>query len=445
MNHHFTPCLAVFLVSMSLLAAPAVAQTPAPTGAQAASSTAAAPAKETAAPATKAAGTFDPTIETRKYLDRLKGEARSRSDSYFEGKTWMTLWETLYGLAVAWLLLSKRLSARLRERAERFSSRPNVQTAFYALLYVPLVALLTLPWAVYSGFWREHQYGLSNLSFAGWIADWGKELLVEIVLALIAFTGLYAILRRAPRTWWAWGTIAGAVFLTLMVMVSPVFISPLFNTYQPLPDGALRNDILSMARANGIPADNVYWFDASKQTKRISANVSGMFGTTRISLNDNLLNRTSPAEIKAVMGHEMGHYVLNHGPKHVVSFALILLGGLLFIRFGWSWAHARFGQRFGVRGIEDPAGLPLLGALFSVYMLFAMPALNTVIRTAEVEADIFGLNAAREPEGFAEAIYKLSEYRKMEPGTIEEVLFFDHPSGYNRIYSAMRWRAENPR
>jgi STE24 endopeptidase len=163
-----------------------------------------------------------------------------------------------------------------------------------------------------------------------------------------------------------------------------------------------------MARANGIPAENVYYFDASKQTKRVSANVSGMFGTTRISLNDNLLNRTTPAEIRAVMAHEMGHYVLNHGIKHTVAFSLVLLGGLLFIKFSWTWAAARFGSRFGVRSISDPAGFPLLAALFSVYIFLATPVHKTIIRTAEIEADLFAQRRAR--TGWLLTIFKLAEY-----------------------------------
>lgn len=126
-----------------------------------------------------------------------------------------------------------------------------------------------------------------------------------------------------------------------------------------------------------------------------------------------------------------------------MSFTLILLGGLLFIKYTWDWAAARFGARFGVRGIADPAGLPLLAALFSVYLFIATPAYKTIIRTAETEADLFGLNAAREPDGFAEAIFKLSEYRKLQPGAIEQFIFYDHPSGYDRIYASMRWKAEN--
>lgn len=397
----------------------------------------------TPATAVAAVGKFDPVAATQAFMNRLQGDARAKSDSYAEGGYWLLLWNLLYGLVVAWFLLSSRISSRIREFAERRTHRKNLQSLVYVLAYVPLVTLLVFPLAFYEGFYREHQYGLSNLSFLSWLGEAGLNLLVEMVLMAVAVTVLYAILRRLPETWWAWGSVAGGFFIIALIMVGPVFISPLFNTYKPLPDGPIRDDILSMARANGIPAENVYYFDASKQTKRVSANVSGMFGTIRISLNDNLLNRTTPAEIRAVMAHEMGHYVLNHGLKHAVSYTLVLLGGLLFIKFSWGWAALRFGSRFGVRGITDPAGLPLLAALFSIYTFLATPVYYTIVRTAETEADIFGLNASREPDGFAEAIFKLAEYRKLEPGPIEEFLLFHHPSGYNRIFAAMRWKAEN--
>ena len=385
----------------------------------------------------------DALAATRAFMNRLQGEARAKSDAYMEGGYWLLLWDLLYGLVVAWLLLSQRISARIRDFAERGTHRKNLQALIYVLAYIPLTTLLSFPIMYYEGFYREHQYGLSNLSFMSWLGEAGIELGVNMVLLGIALTGLYAILRRLPHSWWAWGTVAGAGFIMFVFMISPVFIAPLFNTYKPLAEGPIRDQILSMARANGIPADNVYFFDASKQTKRVSANVSGMFGTTRISLNDNLLNRTSPPEIRAVMAHEMGHYVLNHGIKHMVSFSLILLGGLLFLKYSWDWAAARFGGRFGVRNIADPAGLPLLAAIFSVYMFLVTPLFNTIIRSAETEADLFGLNASREPDGFAEAIFKLAEYRKLEPGAAEEFIFFNHPSGYNRIFAAMRWKAEN--
>ena len=167
------------------------------------------------------------------------------------------------------------------------------------------------------------------------------------------------------------------------------------------------------------------------------------FGTTRITLNDNLLNRSSLASIEAVMGHEMGHYVLNHVYKMLVFMSVLVV--LIMSALRWSLDHllARFGARWGISGPGDLAVLPLAVALISACSLVATPITNTLVRTQEIEADVFGLNAAREPDGFAEAALQLSEYRKMEPSPIEEFIFFDHPSGATRIRTAMRWKAEN--
>jgi STE24 endopeptidase len=203
----------------------------------------------------------------------------------------------------------------------------------------------------------------------------------------------------------------------------------------------VREEILTLARANGVPSSHVYEFDASRQSKRISANVSGLLGTTRISMNDNLLNRSSPAEIEAVLGHEMGHYVLNHVAILITWFGLVILVAFLFLNWGFRGLVDIFGGNWDVRAIDDPAGLPVLSALLSIFMLVATPLTNTITRTTEAQADIFGLNAARQPDGFATATLKLGEYRKLDPTTLEEFVFFDHPSGRTRIFTAMRWKA----
>jgi STE24 endopeptidase len=195
-----------------------------------------------------------------------------------------------------------------------------------------------------------------------------------------------------------------------------------------------------MAKSNGVPADNVYEFDASRQTTRVSANVAGIFGSASVRLNDNLLRRTSLPEIRAVMGHELGHYVMNHIYKMIAEFTLLLLACFLFAKWGMDRMLARHGGQLGLRGVSDVASLPLLAAMISIFMLFATPISNTLIRTQEVEADRFGLNLAREPHGEAEVDLKLTEYRKPNPGPIEEFIFFDHPSTRFRIHDAMRWR-----
>lgn len=389
------------------------------------------------------ASSFDPVAATEAYLNRLTPEQREKSDSYFEGGYWLMLWGFLYGLGVAALLLGTRISARMRDLSERLVRFRPLQVFLYWLQYLLLTTVLGFPLTLYDGYFREHKYGLSNQTFGEWMVDLLKGLGVGALLGGIAVVAVYTIFRRLPRTWWIWGTAAALVFVVLGALIAPVFIAPLFNTYTELRNPNLRGPILALARANGIPAEHVYVFDASRQTKRVSANVSGAFGTLRISLNDNLLNRVSPAGVKSVMGHEMGHYVLNHVYESMLWFALVFLLGFAFLRWGFDRAVARWGQRWGVRGIADPAGLPLLAALFSVYFFVMTPLNNTFIRTNEAEADIFGLNAAREPDGFAETSLLLGEYRKLHPGPIEEWIFFDHPSGYNRILMAMNWKKEH--
>ena len=386
---------------------------------------------------------FDVQTVTDAYMAQLSPQARANSHAYFEGGYWLILWDLLVALAVAWLLLGTRLSARMRDFAERITRLRWLQTVIYALQYILLTTLLTLPWNIYEGFVREHRYGLSNQNFAQWLGDQAKGLVIALILGTVALVIIYAVIRKAPRTWWLWGAGVSLVFVVFVATIAPVYIAPVFNTYKSLPESPLKAQILSMARANGIPATDVYWFDASRQSKRISANVSGMFGTTRISLNDNLMSRSTPAEIKAVLGHEMGHYVLNHAYKGLVFFGIIIVFGFAFVYWGFGWAERRWGARWGIRGVGDVAGLPLLAVLFAIFMFFMTPVNNTITRSMEAEADAFGLNAARQPDGFAEAAVQLSEYRKMHPGPLEEFVFFDHPSGWNRIHRAMVWKAEH--
>jgi STE24 endopeptidase len=353
------------------------------------------------------------------------------------------LWDCLWPLAVAWLLLGTRLSVRMRNFVERITRFRWLQTAIYAVQYIVLTSLLTLPWTFYEGYVREHKYGLSTQNFPQWFGDQFKGLIIGLILGTMALVIVYVVIRRANRTWRLWGSLVVIVFAVLVSTIAPVYIAPVFNTDKSLPDSALKSQILSMARANGIPATDVYEFDASKQSRRISANVSGMFGTTRISLNDNLMNRSTPAEIKGVLGHEMGHYVMNHVYKGTVFFATIIVIGFALVRWGFGWAERRWGTRWGLRGVGDVAGLPLLAAMFTLYLFLLTPVNNTITRTMESEADAFGLNAARQPDGFAEAAVRLSEYRKLHPGPIEEFIFFDHPSGWNRIHRSMVWKSEH--
>ncbi|MBS0194139.1 MAG: M48 family metallopeptidase [Proteobacteria bacterium] len=386
---------------------------------------------------------FDVDKATQAYLDLLSPAQRKLSDDYFEGGYWLQLWDFLIGAGIGVLLLVSGISVRMRELAQAISRRSWLSTAIYVLLWLLLVYLINLPWSWYESYVREHQYGLSTQSPAAWFGDGFKDLMVDAILAPPIIAMLYAWVRRLGVRWWVAASLGGFVLSLLLGMLAPVYFAPLFNDYKPLPNGPVREAVLSLARANRIPTDHVEWFDASRQTTRVSANVSGFLNTTRVNLNDNLVNKTSLPEIRAVLGHEMGHYVLNHALRLTIYFSLLLTLGFYFTHRILDWSLARWGGRLQLEGRDDPAALPLVALILSGFFFLMTPVSNSITRQAEAEADAFGLNAAREPNGFAMAAMRLSTYRKLQPGPWEEVIFYDHPSGYTRVHNSMIWLGEN--
>jgi Zn-dependent protease with chaperone function len=386
---------------------------------------------------------FDVNPAVNAYLAKMPPAQRARSDAYFEGGYWLILWDFLLTIFIMGLLLRFRWSARMRNLAERITRFRPLQTALYWIQFVIVASLLNFPLTVYEGYFREHKYGLLNQTFGPWMRDQLVGLAVGVILGAILIVPLFGLVRRLGTSWWVWGATLALLFLALVSLIAPVYIAPLFNQYKKLEDPRVKDPILSMARANGIPATDVYEFDASKQSNRVSANVSGFGNTLRISLNDNLLNRCTLPEIETTMGHEMGHYVLNHAYKGLVMIGVVIVIGFAFLHGGTNYALARWGTQWDIRGITDVAVLPLSLMVFSLYFFCMTPVTNTITRTMEYEADMYGLNAARQPDGEANVDLMLGEYRKLDPGRLEEFIFFDHPSGRTRITAAMRWKAEH--
>jgi Zn-dependent protease with chaperone function len=401
------------------------------------------PSVITVPPEAQASPNFNVVGATNAYLAQMPAEAKAKSDAYFEGGYWLILWDFLIGVVVSLLLLNLRWSAAMRNLAERITRFKPIQTFIYFVEYLVLTTILVFPMTVYEGYSREHKYGLATQTFGPWLNDQFKGLLVGLVLGGVITVILFGIVRKLPRTWWIWGAIVAVAFNAFVGLIAPVYIFPIFNKITPLNDPTVTQPILSMARANGIVAKDVYQIDASKQTTRMSANVSGMGNTMRITLNDNLLRRGSPEEIQAVMGHEMGHYVLDHVYSGTIYFGIVIVVGFALLKWGLDWSLQRWGEKWQVRGIGDTAVLPLVILLASIYFFVLTPVLNTIVRTQEHQADMFGINASRQPDGFAQAAIHLGEYRKMSPGPVEEWIFYDHPSGRRRIHDAMQWKAEN--
>ena len=382
---------------------------------------------------------FDPDEATRAWMATMGAAATARSNAYFEGGYWIQLASTVISVAICALVLALGWARGARAWLEK-----TVKIKFFvafgvAVFFTCVSSLLSLPFDFWTGFVREHDYGLSTQTVAAWAGEYGAAFAINLVLTSLIIAVLYMVVRVAKSAWWIWGAGVTVAMFAVVAVAAPVYISPLFNTYTPMADGALRTDLLHMAQASGVPADNVYVFDASRQSNRVTANVSGFLGTTRISLADNLIKRTSPEAVRAVTAHEIGHYVLGHTVSLLTMIAMFI--AVLFAALNWSFARLTRGERWGIRGLDDPAGLPLAIALLSVIGTLATPIDNNIIRYNEHQADIFGINAGRAPDGFAEASLLLSEYRKMAPTPLEEWFFYDHPSGYARIHMAMEWKA----
>ncbi len=386
---------------------------------------------------------FDVEHAVQLWLATLSAPARARSDAYFEGGLWLSLWGTVISVLICWLLLRLRLLPNVRDGMQRRGWRPWLAILACAGVFILADTLLSLPWTLYAEYVRERQYGLMNQSLGAWLGDQLIGLVLGMVMGSALLLVIYVVIRKYPQRWWLIGTGVAGLAFAFAALIAPVLIVPLFNTSTELPAGPLRDRIAAMAKAHDVPAQHIYLIDESRQTDRISANISGLGPTIRISLNDNLLRQGSAAETAAVMGHELGHYVLGHVWKSIAAFTL-LFAVLLWLAARIAPPLIRYGgQRWGVRSLGDPASLPVLAGVLSVLSLLATPITNVLVRVQESEADAFGLDAAREPDGFAGAAMKLASYRKIAPGALEEAVFFDHPSGATRVRMAMQWKKDH--
>ena len=386
---------------------------------------------------------FDPVAAATQWLARVKPEAREAADAYADSGHLLRIVDLVYGLGIAALLLWLQISARIRDWAEEQTHSRAYQAMLYGVILVTAVTLMSLPLAIYQGYFREQAYGFSSQSFLQWAEDFAILFTVTLVAAVIFLPLFYAVIRAAREAWWLFGAGLAIAFLVMTLAIYPVAIMPLFSHAAPLPDTPLKQQILSLARANGVPADAFSVTEDS--SRRISAAVTGFLGTTRISLNDNLLRQGTPDEVLAMVGHEMGHYVMGHTTRLVLLFGLLVLAGFGFTALAFQQATGLFGGNWQVRRPDDVAGFPLLVALLGLFLFLAMPVTNAMSRATEREADIFGVNAVRKPDAVASLALKLSDDRKLAPGLLEGAIFFDRPSAKDSIAMMMQWKAEHVR
>ena len=387
---------------------------------------------------------IDPAAETARWLATISPEDLERAVAYTRGGHWLLLWGAIVSIIVAWIIIRTGILSGIRDRMERRRKRPKLVSLVVGVLYLLMSWVLTLPWAIYQSWWREKQYGLTEQPLAGWLGEAALSTGISTVFAGLLIVGLYFIIRHARRLWWAWGAGLTAVAVVFMLIVSPILIEPLFNTYTPAPDGPMRDAVVELAHATGTPDDKIYIYDGSKQSDRYTANVSGLFGSARVAMSDVMFAKGADlAEVRGVVGHEMGHYVHMHSLW--MTSILIVLAGLVFWLIDRLFPVAR--RLLGasrVGDVSDPAGLPVLAAIGAVIGLLLTPVTNTMIRLIETDADQFSLVHANEPDGLSKALIKTAEYRAPSPSAIEEIIFYDHPSVENRVRMAMEWKATHP-
>jgi STE24 endopeptidase len=376
---------------------------------------------------------------TARYIDGLGAANLEKAAAYTNGNHWILLWNLVVAGLVTWLIVKWGLLDRIEKRiGER---RRGLRAFAVSATYFLVSAVMTLPWTIYEGWFRETSYGRTSQPIGDFLSQATLSTVISTVVAALFMMGVYWLIRRTGKRWWLWSGGLVAAGLAFIILLSPVLIEPLFNKYEPVPAGEVRDAVVEMASRAGIPPEKIYMYDGSRQSNNFTANAGGVGNTARVAISDVALKSASLDEVRAVTGHEIGHYVLKHTWYGILFFsvaaiALFWLADRLF---------PRFARAFGsTASVGDPRGLPVLIFIGAAFMLLISPLLNSFARTIETHADQYSLETENKPDGLASALVKTAEYRYPRPGTLEEIIFYDHPSVENRVRRAMQWKAEHP-
>jgi STE24 endopeptidase len=382
---------------------------------------------------------FDPNAATARYIDSLGPAALQKAHDYTIGKEWMQLWGLLVAAIVTWLIVKSGILDRLAGKiAER---RRNLRAFVISLTFFLVSTVLSLPWELYSSYFREKAYGRTSQPFGDFLMQGGIALLITAVVGGLFMTGVYWLIRRTGKQWWLWSGGLTALVLALFMLLSPILIEPLFNKYQPVPPGAVREAVVGMAGRAGVPPERVFMFNGSRQSNNFTANAGGVGSTARVAISDVALKNASLDEVRAVTGHEIGHYVLKHTWYGILAYSVAAI--LFFLLADRTFPF--FARLFGSdSNVSDPRGIAVLLFIVGLLQFLAMPFLNSFSRMIETQADQYSLQTENRPDALSTALVKTAEYRYPRPGALEEMVFYDHPSVEQRVRMAMEWKAGHP-
>jgi STE24 endopeptidase len=382
---------------------------------------------------------FDPRAATARYIDSLGPAALQKAHDYTIGGHWLLLWELLVAAAVTLVIVRWGVLDRLDHRfGER---RRNLRAFAISAIFLLISAILTLPWTIYESWWREKGYGRTSQPLGDFLGQLALSTVISAAVMALFLMGVYWLIRRTGKGWWLWSGGLAAIALAIVMLLAPVVFEPLFNKYEPVPPGQVRDAVVNMAGRAGIPPNKIYMYNGSRQSNNFTANAGGIGSTARVAISDVAFKNASLDEVRAVTGHEIGHYVLKHTWWGVLfySLAAIILFWLADLLF------PRFARAFGsTASLGEPRGVPVLLFMVSLFGLVTLPIFNTFSRTLESQADLYSLRTENRPDALSTALVKTAEYRYPRPSPVEEFIFYNHPSVERRVLTAMEWKAAHP-
>jgi STE24 endopeptidase len=355
----------------------------------------------------------------------------------------------VYGVFILWLILQLKLAPAYRDWAARAASNRFVQALIFAPLLVLTNDLFGLPADIYEN-WVDRKYGLSVQAWGSWAWDWTKYEFLSVIAGIVLVYILYAVIRKSPRRWWFYFWLASLPLGLLLVFAEPLVIDPMFHKFEPLAekDPALTASLERMVERAGqnIPPERMFWMGASEKSTELDAYVTGFGASKRIVVWDTTIAKMTTPQIVFVAGHEMGHYVLQHIAKGIVVGAIFFL--ILFY-LGYrsvGGVLGRWGEKWGIRGIDDWASLPVLLLLLSIFSFVANPITSATSRYFEHQADQYGLEVTHglTPDSGQVAaqsfqILGVVDLSDPEPNPVAVFLFYSHPPVPDRIHFALTY------
>jgi len=335
------------------------------------------------------------------------------------------------GFIIPLVVLFCGLGSRIAAGCIRLSgNRRLLGIALFAIAYATIDFSLNLPLAFWEGYANEHHYGLGTESPGQWVKGQLIELTIRLITVCVLTWVPYSFMQAAPRRWWLWTTLAFVPVFVFTHLVSPIWIAPLTNKFEPLSDKRLEARISSLATRAGIMGAAILVKDQSRTSTLPNAQVRGVFATKRIVIFDTMVDQTSERELLVVVAHEMGHYVAGDMWKFIaLQSGLILLTVWLADLLGAA-AIRRFESRWGFGSLSSIASLPLLYLAFNLVVLATTPAVNAFIRSVEHDADRFALDLTHDSEAAQSVILKYAKVALYvpDPGWFRKNFRMDHPS-----------------